>query len=352
MMDFSSIAQFIEDVRPKPIWQGDVLIVDAKNLLYRLAHREPDAATTAIVFLEKLVFLRDWYGVSRLIIGWEGGGVNWRVAHLPDYKGNRERGTELGSKVEAAIKILRPLLQLTVFEQATTSDAEGDDVFGTLAYQLEAQGSKVAIYSTDRDLWQLATENATIIVPKQGEPDFAVTPETVLSEVGVVPSLIPDLKGLQGDPGDNIPGVKGIGKQVALVLIVKHSSFENVMLASERFQKSESETQAAFDRRVRSEFGATSSKLGAIQRDAEQARASYAAGAIKRDVEITLAAPRPTTLAELRGELLRLGANDWALERAHTYVNATRAGTVEYTLAVYSDADGGAGFYGDERPVL
>lgn len=320
-MDFGSIEQYLEETRPRPVWQGDAIIIDAKNLIYRLAHREPDAATTAIVFLEKLVFLRGWYQVSRLFVGWEGDGVNWRAAHLPDYKGNRDRGTELGAKVEAAIKILRSLLQLTVFEQITTRDAEGDDVFGTMAATLESQGLSVAIYSTDRDLWQLASPRTTIIVPKQGEPDFAVTPADVMRDVGVPPSLIPDLKGLQGDPGDNIPGVKGIGKHVALDLIRKHESFAAMMAAAESFSKRDDETTAAFDRRSRLEFGATPKKLEAIKRDADQARASFHAGGIKRDVEITTIPSRVATLAELRGELQRLGANDWAMERAHTYVN-------------------------------
>lgn len=348
MIDFDSVSNYIEESRPKPCWLGDVLIVDAKNLIYRLAHREPDAATTAVVFLEKLVFLRAWYGVKRLIVGWEGDGTNWRAAHLPDYKGNRDRGTELGSKVEAAIKILRALLRLTVFEQATTHNAEGDDVFGTLAAALETQGSKVAIYSTDRDLWQLATQGTTIIVPRQGEPDFAVTPADVERDVGVAPSLIPDLKGLQGDPGDNIPGVKGIGKQVALTLIGKHGSFDALMLVVDTLTQGEGECKAAFDRRVRESLGATSSKLAAIKRDAQQARASFVAGAIKRDVEIVMVEPRFATLSELRGELLRLGANDWAMERSHTYVNAT----CDYMGKCNSTHCDQHGYADNERPEL
>lgn len=346
-MDFNAIAQYIEDTRPQPVWKGDAIIVDAKNLIYRLAHHEPDAASTAIVFLEKLVFLRDWYQTSRLIVGWEGDGTNWRSAHLPNYKGNRDRGTELGSKVETAIKILRSILQLTVFEQATTRNAEGDDVFGTLAAQLEAQGLKVAIYSMDRDLWQLATEGTTIIVPKQSAPDFAITPADVEQNVGVMPNLIPDLKGLQGDPGDNIPGVKGIGKQVALSLITKHGSFDALMLIAAELEQLEGEANAAFDRRVRSKLGATSKKLAAIKRDADQARASYLAGAIKRDVEILMIEPRAATLAELRGELSRLGANDWAMERAHTYVNAT----CNYVGDCNSTRCPLHGFGSDERPM-
>lgn len=321
MIDFEAIQIYIDEVTPQPCWSGQAMIVDAKNLLYRLAHREPDATGTALVFLEKLVFLREWYGVERLVIGWEGSGRNWRFEHLPDYKGHRDYTSDLSVKVEAAICLLDTLLRSTIFEQATTVDAEGDDVFGTLASQLEAENLSVAVYSTDRDLWQLATDRTTVIVPIQGEPDIAADPSVVELHFGVRPTLIPDLKGLQGDAGDNIPGVSGVGPKVALELVTRHGDFASVIAAAQSFERQrEGETKSAYARRCKSEFGATSSKLEAVASQVEQARASYKAGAIRRDVPITLLEQRATTLDELRRELERLGAGDYAIDRARGFV--------------------------------
>ena len=321
MMDFDSVSQFIDEITPKPVWTGHALVVDAKNLIYRLAHREPDGTATAAVFIEKLMFLIDWYKVERLIVGWEGTGRNWRFKHLPEYKGHRDRTTDLTAKTEAAIKVLQPLLSMSSIEQATVKGAEGDDVFGTLAHQIAESGRTVAVYSTDRDLWQLATDKISIVVPMRGAPDMAVNGAEVEARVGVPPSSIPHLKGLQGDAGDNIPGVKGIGPKLALTLVKKHGTFPAVMAAAESMQRNEGETKAAYRRRLKLELGTTSAKLDAILRDRDVAWASFEAGKILRDSPVTMVPSRPATIREFEGELSRLAASRYTMERAHAFLS-------------------------------
>jgi 5'-3' exonuclease len=323
MLNLDTLTEYIEATQPPPpVWGGHALIVDGKNLIYRLAHNEPSGELAAARFIEKLSFLQEWYRPARLIVGWEGSGRNWRYDHLPDYKGTRDRTTDLQSKADQASQLLPELLAETIFEQATTHNAEGDDVFGTLSSEFEAAGKMSAVYSNDRDLWQLATELTTIIVPQRGEgrTDLAVTPLEVMDRVKVPPALIGDLKGLQGDAGDNIPGVRGIGPKVALELVQKHGSFEAVMLKAlsseldiRTDENGKTEPKAKHALRVREEFGATVNKRERIRNQAELARASFEAGKIRRDVKI-MWMPRERA-GSLHARLIELGASDFLLSR-------------------------------------
>ena len=66
--------------------------------------------------------------------------------------------------------------------------------------------------STDRDAFQLVSENVCLMMTPRGVADVLVyTPERVRQRLGVVHTLVPDLIGLKGDNSDNIPGVPGIG---------------------------------------------------------------------------------------------------------------------------------------------
>ena len=330
-IDIDGLAAWAEEITPKPVWSGDVMIIDGKNLIYRLAYRETTGERAAAVFLEKLAFLREWYKPSRLIVGWEGDGRNWRFDHLPDYKGHRDRTTELQSHVDEAVKILPGLLANTIFDQATTTDAEGDDVFGTLAASFEAQGLNVSIYSMDQDLWQLATDRITIIVPINGpgNPDLAVTAPEAERRVGVPPNLIPDLKGFQGDTGDNIPGVPGIGKKIALALITKHGTFAAALalacdstLDRSSAAKGEPgyESKAAYSRRIKTTLGVTPKKREDIRANAQLARNSFEAGKILRDIDVRILPRVPTYEKGLRDRLIRMDAPRYIIENVGSVV--------------------------------
>lgn len=336
MLNLEIIQERAKDAIPDPVWTGDALIIDGKNLVHRLASREANSESAAAVVIEKLTFLREWYKPDQLIVGWEGDGTNWRFEHLPEYKGHRNRESEVSQRVDGALEILDGLLPETIFAQMTTTNAEGDDVFGTLAAQLAAQGLSVAIYSNDGDLRQLVTDKISIIVPQSGDRhDLLVTPDFVRADLGLGPSMIADLKGLMGDGGDNIPGVKGVGPKVALELISKHGSFEAVLSAAQNPEldirpvknpeseiKSErrKESKAAHAKRVREEFGATPNKLSRIRDQESLARASFEAGKIRRDVELIEIPTRVTLTRMLHDRLRKIGASDWLLSRVDKIV--------------------------------
>ncbi|MFC5183878.1 5'-3' exonuclease [Actinomadura harenae] len=92
---------------------------------------------------------------------------------------------------------------------------EGDDVIAALARTATRAGRTVTCYSGDRDLYQLASEQVTVLTPARRR----ITPGEVHARHGVLPRQWPDLRALTGDASDNIPGVRGIGPKTAAGLL-------------------------------------------------------------------------------------------------------------------------------------
>lgn len=85
--------------------------------------------------------------------------------------------------------------------------------------------------SGDRDTFQLATDKVTIRIPhtKAGKTETdEYNRQRIIETYGLEPKQLIDVKGLQGDTSDNIPGVPGVGEKTALALIQKFGSIEKL----------------------------------------------------------------------------------------------------------------------------
>src|SRR5258706_12749791 len=113
-------------------------------------------------------------------------------------------------------------------------DAPGfgaDDVLGTIAEQLKKQKDVEVIIATgDMDTLQLVDgTRVKVFTLKKGITDTIIYDEkAVIERFGFPPELVPDYKGLRGDPSDNIIGVSGIGDKTASLLIQKFGTLENL----------------------------------------------------------------------------------------------------------------------------
>ncbi|OGF62323.1 hypothetical protein A2926_04420 [Candidatus Giovannonibacteria bacterium RIFCSPLOWO2_01_FULL_44_40] len=111
---------------------------------------------------------------------------------------------------------------------------EADDILGTVAEQARknppAGGLKIIIVSGDMDVLQLVNDDKIVVYTlRRGIEDTVIYDENKVEErYGFGPNLIPDFKGLKGDPSDNIIGVKGIGEKTATELIKKFGALENL----------------------------------------------------------------------------------------------------------------------------
>src|SRR5436309_2579433 len=124
----------------------------------------------------------------------------------------------------------RPIVEAFGYRNLEFEGWEADDVIATLATRADEAGLKTAVVSTDRDAFQLVSDNVSLIMTPRGVSDVHVyTPERVEARYGIRPDQIPDFIGLKGDTSDNIPGVPGIGDKTAGQLIAQYGSVEGVI---------------------------------------------------------------------------------------------------------------------------
>ncbi len=145
-----------------------------------------------------------------------------------EYKANRHGMPEELAEQMPVIKEVLKAMNIDIIEK---QGYEGDDILGTLAKYGEKQGLDVVILSGDRDTFQLASDNITIRIPrtKGGKTETEdYTREKVLEEYGLEPEQLIEVKALQGDTSDNIPGVPGIGPKTAISLIQRYHTVDEL----------------------------------------------------------------------------------------------------------------------------
>ena len=144
------------------------------------------------------------------------------------YKANRKG---MPDELAAQMPILKNVLKamnITIIEK---EGYEADDILGTLSVMAEKQGIDVALLTGDRDSFQLATDKVSIYIPrtKNGKTETDIFDRNKVLEVyGVEPKQMIEVKGLQGDTSDNIPGVPGIGEKTALSIVKKYGTIEKL----------------------------------------------------------------------------------------------------------------------------
>ncbi len=175
----------------------------------------------------------------------------FRREKYPDYKGNRG---DTPQPLKEQFENMEKLLMDIGFQVFYDNRYEADDIVGSVVTRFE-QEIPSYIITKDHDYLQLVSdytrvwliqtkqETADELQAKYGSeygwnsklsaiPDkaFEVTAPLCLKEYGVLPEQIPDLKGIQGDPSDNIPGVKGVSS-AALPLLAEYGTVEGIYAA-------------------------------------------------------------------------------------------------------------------------
>ncbi len=159
----------------------------------------------------------------------------FRHDSFADYKANRAAmPDDLSSQMPYIIRVCEafniPILRVPGFE--------ADDIIGTMAQKISANGMQSVIVSNDKDLCQLVRDplivcmrqNSQNVKRKVAVPPVEYCDEAwVENKFGLPPHKIIDLLGLMGDAIDNIPGAPGIGEKGALKLILEFGSAEAAM---------------------------------------------------------------------------------------------------------------------------
>jgi DNA polymerase-1 len=150
----------------------------------------------------------------------------FRQEQFEQYKAQRPKlPPEFHQQVEWAKRLMH-VFRVPTYEQ---SGLEADDLIGSLCAKATEQGIETVVVTGDGDMLQLVSPHVRVVL-QHGIQAVKVYDERAFRErySGLEPSQQPDVKALQGDPSDNIPGVPGIGVKGAVKLIQEFGSIEGL----------------------------------------------------------------------------------------------------------------------------
>jgi DNA polymerase-1 len=110
---------------------------------------------------------------------------------------------------------------------------EADDMLATYARLGLSAGLSTEIVSPDKDLLQLINDTGPTVRVYNPFKNIFSTAKEVQNKYGVLPARMAEYQALAGDPGDGIPGVKGIGPKTAAKLLAEYKTLEGVLQAYE-----------------------------------------------------------------------------------------------------------------------
>jgi DNA polymerase I len=210
-----------------------MILIDGNAIVHRSFHALPPFKTSSgelvnaiYGFASVLLNILNTESPEYIAVAFDLKGPTFRHEEYKEYKATRIKAPdELYAQIPK-IKDLVEAFGIPIFEQ---EGYEADDILGTLASQAEKKNILTYIVTGDMDALQLVTEKIKVYGynGKFSSPTIYDISK-VLGKYGLMPSQVPDMKGLQGDSSDNIKGVAGIGPKTAKVLLQKYKSIENI----------------------------------------------------------------------------------------------------------------------------
>jgi DNA polymerase I len=296
-----------------PARDAELFLVDGNNLAYRAYFALPEELATSegfptgalLGFTNMLFKLLSDYKPKGVAVAWDTRPVH-RAAISEEYKSERRPMPDL---LREQFPHFRPIVEAFGYRNLEFEGWEADDVIATLATRADEAGVKTCVVSTDRDAFQLVSDNVVLMMTPRGVQEVNVyTPERVEARLGVPPEKVADLIGLKGDTSDNIPGIPGIGDKTAAELMIRYGSLEEVLEHADELSPARAKNVAAH---------------------ADQARASKVLATMRRDLdidcdpaELVLSPPDRSELREIfrkfefRGLLSRVDLLDEAVPAA------------------------------------
>ena len=209
-----------------------LLAIDGNSLINRafygiklLTTKDGQYTNAVYGFINILHHLEELETPDGVAVAFDLKAPTFRHKMFTEYKAGRKGMPE---ELRSQMPILKEWLTLAGYTCIECEGYEADDILGTLANLCE-QGSHECVISTgDRDSLQLISDSTRVLLAatKMGKPEIInYNKEALFEKYGLTPDEMIELKALQGDSSDNIPGVSGVGEKTATDLI---SRFHNI----------------------------------------------------------------------------------------------------------------------------
>lgn len=222
---------------------GPLLIVDAPSLMFRAFHALPTSITddndrpvnallgTANMLLQEI----DTHDPRATVLCFGPDAAEYRTELYEPYHADRPPLPDELAPQWAACEDFFGAFGFTVTNHESL---EADDLLGSYARREADAGGRALVMTGDRDMYQCATEEVTVLYVKTGARGAdVVDPKEVRKRYGVDPGQVPDFIALRGDPSDGLPGAKGIGEKTAADLLQRHGTLEATLKAAVKESK-------------------------------------------------------------------------------------------------------------------
>ncbi|AKF96366.1 5'-3' exonuclease (plasmid) [Brevibacillus laterosporus] len=178
-------------------------------------------------FTKMMLDYADLIQPTHLIVAWD---VASRESLLRSqwYDGYKSNRVEPPAELIPQFSLVKEVTQAFSIPNVGLSGYEGDDILGTLSKRFAEEGHEVIICSGDYDNLQLVCDQVHVKILKNGGKHEHYCPQSLLEQKGITSAQVIDVKALQGDTSDCIPGCPGIGEKTAVKLITEHGSLDNL----------------------------------------------------------------------------------------------------------------------------
>lgn len=184
---------------------------------------------------------------THILVAFDTADKTFRHEMFDDYKGHRK---EVDENLVSQFALVREFLDEYPMVRYELSGYEADDIIGTLSRA--CVDFKVEILTSDRDMLQLIDDHVDVLLMRKGLTDInLMTSAKLHEEMGITPSQIVDIKALQGDISDNIPGVPSIGEKTAMKLIHQYGTLDNLYLHKDEVKGKMGEKLREFEEQAR-----------------------------------------------------------------------------------------------------
>ena len=210
-----------------------LMLIDGSGLIFRAFFALPNLTNNDGVmtngvygFLTMYQNAFDKYKPDSVLVAFDRSSKTFRHEEFKDYKATRDK---MPSELSYQFGILKDILDSMKVAYTDLDGFEADDIVGTYAQMGQESGYEVVVITGDRDYLQLVDEHITVYLTKKGISDMVeYNLDSIKEEYGLTPQQLIDVKGLEGDKSDNIPGVDGIGPKKAIGFIQKYGSIEGL----------------------------------------------------------------------------------------------------------------------------
>jgi len=211
------------------LFDGNALVHRAFHALPSLTVRKTGEVVSAVYgFALMLLKVINELKPTQCAVAFDTPAPTFRHQMFDQYKAQRPKTPDELVNQLGRVRQLVEDFGIPIFE---LDGYEADDVLGTLSHQASQQGIDTIIVTGDADTMQLVSPRVRVLYPRPRSTfsDTMLYDEAAVSQkYGVNPEHIADLKGLVGDPSDNIPGVTGIGEKTAVRLIQQFGTIDQI----------------------------------------------------------------------------------------------------------------------------